>query len=291
MGDGERQSTSTQLEAAKCLTRRTETRRRTFAYDIDTSKNIALFEGLDRKREQHFDAIWRESIPQVFADVPNYYDRANAVASLGLCAWWSSCFIKEIDLADDAVLLDVCSGTHDVPRRLLRDRPRILVYAIDSSPEMIREGQRLAKTCRLSINAEVADAHQIPFKDGTFDAVTLQFATRHLRIVKVFKEIHRVLKPGGIFYHSDMLRPKLRIIEAPYLWYLNLAVRATAALFGSKMESKKCLNYFTESINNYLKPNEMAEALRAVGFVDIRYRSFLTGVLCYHISKKPIDRT
>jgi len=252
---------------------------------------ISSFVRHDKQREHLFGTIWDELIPKVFADVPSYYDKGNAVASLGLCAWWSDRFAKEIAVHDEAAVLDVCSGTHDAVRRLLVYKPKVTVFAADQSPEMTREGQRLAKEAGLSIRPAIADAHLLPYGDATFDAVTLQFATRHLRVVEVFKEIHRVLKPGGVFYHSDMLRPSLGIIERPYLCYLRSALYTTAVLFGSTNDSKRCVKYFTESIRHYLKPDEMAYLLRAVGFEDVRYRSFLTGVLCRHIARKPIGRT
>ena len=39
------------------------------------------------------------------------------------------------------------------------------------------------------------DAQQIPFPDNHFDIVTIQFASRHLRLIEVIREIRRVLKP------------------------------------------------------------------------------------------------
>jgi demethylmenaquinone methyltransferase / 2-methoxy-6-polyprenyl-1,4-benzoquinol methylase len=249
--------------------------------------HISVFMRQDEQREQLFGTIWHELIPKVFADVPKYYDKGNAIASLGLCAWWSDRFAKTIAVPDDAVVLDVCSGTHEVARRLLRYRPKVQVFSVDRSAEMTREGQSLAKESGLAINAAIANAHVLPYGDATFDAVTLQFATRHLRVVEVFKEIHRVLKPGGVFYHSDMLRPRWRIIERPYLWYLHLSLRLTAVLFGSTKESRRCVKYFTESIRTYLKPDEMAHLMRAVGFESVRSQSFLTGVLCCHTARRP----
>jgi demethylmenaquinone methyltransferase/2-methoxy-6-polyprenyl-1,4-benzoquinol methylase len=128
----------------------------------------------------------------------------------------------------------------------------------------------------------------LPFDDGSFDAVTLQFASRHLEIVKAFKEIHRVLKPGGIFCHNDMLRPTSRIVEVPYLVYLRFSVWFTAKLFGSSAESMKCVGYFANAIRHFYTPRELSELLEEVGFVGAESRSFLTGVMSYHITQKPL---
>ena len=209
-------------------------------------------------RSQLFGETWRTLIPEVFRDVPTYYDKGNAVASLGTCACWSGIFAQAIHrhLPPGAKVLDVCSGIHEVP-------------------------------LKLTIHAQVCDAHVLPFPDNSFDAVTLQFASRHLEIIRAFKEIHRVLKPGGIFCHDDMLRPASRIVEVPYLAYLRFSVWFTAKLFGSSAESMKCVRYFADAIHHFYKPRELDGLLKGVGFVDIESRSFLTGVMSYHISHKP----
>ena len=118
--------------------------------------------------------------------------------------------------------------------------------------------------------------------------MTLQFASRHLEIIRAFKEIHRVLKPGGVFCHNDMLRPASRIVEVPYLAFLRFSVWFTAKLFRSSAESMKCVGYFADAIRHFYTPGELAELLEGVGFVDIESRDFLTGVMSYHISRKPM---
>ncbi len=184
-------------------------------------------------------------------------------------------------------MLDVCSGTHDIPLRLLTIDPSLEIHTVDGSEHMTAEGQRRARERNLTIQARVCDAHVLPFPDNSFDAVTLQFASRHLEIIRVFKEINRVLKPGGIFCHNDMLRPESRIIEVPYLIYLRFSVWFTAKLFGSSAESMKCIGYFAKAIRQFYTPRELAALLEGVGFAGIENRDFLTGIMSYHISRKP----
>ncbi|MDE2184487.1 MAG: class I SAM-dependent methyltransferase [Alphaproteobacteria bacterium] len=248
-----------------------------------------VFLDKENLRSRLFGEVWRNLIPAVFRDVPTYYDRGNAVASLGTCSPWSRKFAATIGarMRPGSKVLDVCSGTHDVALRLLDIDPSLDVHAVDGSPHMIREGQRRAQVRGLTINAQVCDAHKLPFADGSFDVVTLQFASRHLEIVRAFREIHRVLKPGGIFCHNDMLRPSSRIIEIPYLVYLRFSVWFTAKLFGSSAESLKCVGYFANAIHHFYTPREMSDLLREVGFVDTENRSFLSGIMSYHISRKP----
>ena len=177
---------------------------------------------------------------------------------------------------------------HDIPLRLLARDPTLEIHAVDGSSHMTAKGQHRAVERNLTIHAQVCDAHTLPFPDQSFDAVTLQFASRHLEVVRVFKEIHNVLKPGGIFCHNDMLRPTSRIVEVPYLVYLRFSVWFTAKLFGSSAESMKCVGYFANAIRHFYTPRELTELLKEVGFVGMESRNFLTGVLCYHIVRKPV---
>ena len=241
-------------------------------------------------RSRLFGDTWRTLIPQVFQDVPAYYDQGNAVASLGNCSRWSNTFAAAIQrhLPRGSRVLDVCSGMHDIPLRLLAIDPTLEIHAVDGSLHMTAEGQRRARERNLTIRAHVCDAHTLPFADGSFDAVTLQFASRHLEIVRAFKEIHRVLKPGGIFCHNDMVRPTLRVVEVPYLVYLRFSVWFTAKLFRSSAETMKCVGYFANAIRHFYTPHELTELLKEVGFVATESRSFLTGVISYHISHKPL---
>src|SRR3989344_2345179 len=100
-------------------------------------------------RSHLFGDVWKMSIPHVFKDVPANYDLGNAVASLGFYGRWCNAFaiavhrhMKNMPLA--AKVLDVASGTHDVPLRLLAVNPALEVHAVDSYLDMITEGQRRA---------------------------------------------------------------------------------------------------------------------------------------------------
>ena len=69
---------------------------------------------------------------------------------------------------------------------------------------MLRVGEDRAETNPLvdqsRLTFEVADAHQLPYEDETFDYYTISFGIRNCTdIDKVLEEAYRVLKPGGRF--------------------------------------------------------------------------------------------
>ena len=48
-----------------------------------------------------------------------------------------------------------------------------------------------------------------------------------------------------------------------------------------------CVGYFADAIRHFYKPRELGQLLNEIGFVGIENRDFLTGVMSYHISRKP----
>ena len=253
----------------------------------------AVFNERERLRRSLFARTWGELIPKVFEDVPRYYRLGNIVASLGLWEVWVSQFVNTVRLRRGDRVLDVCAGTNDVGIRLKRKQPGISVTAIDRSKEMQQAGQRRAGRYGVRIDSLIHDVHRLPFDDASFDVVTLQAASRHLQLDKVLPEILRVLKPGGFFYHCDMLKPSTPTVEFVYLRFLRMSVAWTALVFGSTEESRTCVNYFGDAIMNFYTPEELSEVLRLVGFENVRCeKSIWGGMVAFHRSQRPrIRRT
>lgn len=240
------------------------------------------FSGREVAREQAFSEIWSNEINEVFADVASYYDRVNRAASLGMIDWFRKSFVSIIDLKPKQKVLDVCAGTNAVGIALLKKQPDLEVYAVDRSAEMQRVGQENAKARGFHINSTITDVHTLPFPDNHFDVVTIQFASRHLRLIEVIKEIRRVLKPGGHFYHSDMLRPSNRIVEKAYFAYLTACVSIVAWMFKSNKYALGCKKYFVDALKMFYSPEEMTQLLLEQGFTTVTSKSILGGVVCSH---------
>ena len=233
-------------------------------------------------RKQEFEDIWTNELDDVFADVAAYYDRVNMIASLGLLNRWRERFISTIDISPSQKVLDVCAGTNVIGRALLSREPSLDVQAIDKSVAMQEVGQRLAQDKGFSIKSTIGDVHKLPFPDNHFDIVTLQWASRHLQIVNVFSEINRVLKPGGYFYHCDMLRPKQKYVAELYYAYLSISVPILAFIFRSGPAALSCKNYFIEAIRMFYSSEELSELLSTIGYSDISSKDILGGMIGLH---------
>jgi demethylmenaquinone methyltransferase/2-methoxy-6-polyprenyl-1,4-benzoquinol methylase len=207
-------------------------------------------------REQRFSDVWTNELNEVFADVAPYYDRANYIASLGLWGWFLRRFMATVDVRPGERVLDVCAGTNAIGIALLQREPSL-------------------------------EMHALPFPDNHFDIVTLQFASRHLRVKQVFGEIHRVLKPGGHFHHCDMLRPRSRVVEKMYYAYLRMCLAFTGLLFRSGPAALNCKQYFIHALEMFYSAEELSVVLEELGYVDVTAETVFYGMLGFHRATKP----
>jgi demethylmenaquinone methyltransferase/2-methoxy-6-polyprenyl-1,4-benzoquinol methylase len=241
----------------------------------------------DELRKQRFDEIWTKQLDEVFADIAPYYDRANDVAGLGLWGYFRERFMSTITLQPDQKVLDVCAGTNAVGIALLEREPSLEVHAIDRSAHMQEVGRQRAEARGFCIRSNIGDVTRLPFPDNHFDIVTLQFASRHLMVREVFSEILRVLKPGGRFHHSDMLRPANPLVKQLYYAYLRVCLGFTSRIFGSGEAAHRCKRYFIDALELFYTPAELAVVMRELGYVDVSVHTVFFGMLGFHRGLKP----
>ena len=109
------------------------------------------------------------------------------------------------DLADrvaartPARVLEIAAGTGVVTRALAARLPEpAAIVATDLNPGMLETAAQVGT--KRPVQWRQADAMQLPFADGEFDAVVCQFAVMFFPDKgQAFAEARRVLRPGGVF--------------------------------------------------------------------------------------------
>jgi SAM-dependent methyltransferase len=96
-------------------------------------------------------------------------------------------------------VLEVAAGTGVVTRAMASVLPeRVAIVATDLNQSMLDHASSLG-TSR-PVEWRQADGLQLPFPDGSFDAVVCQFGVMFLpEKSRAFSETRRVLRPGGVF--------------------------------------------------------------------------------------------
>ncbi len=121
--------------------------------------------------------------------------------------------LRELVGVERPLLLDVATGTGRLPLALLRERFRGQIVGLDLSRGMLRQARRNLAAYAGQVSLLWHDASQLPFPDGTFDAVTclesLEFMP-HPR--EVLSEMVRVLAPGGVLFVTNRVGFEARLL-------------------------------------------------------------------------------
>jgi len=121
--------------------------------------------------------------------------------------------LRELVGVERPLILDVATGTGRLPLALLRERFRGQIVGLDLSRGMLRQARRKLAAYGGQVSLLWHDASQLPFPDGTFDAVTclesLEFMP-HPR--EVLSEMVRVLVPAGVLFVTNRVGFEARLL-------------------------------------------------------------------------------
>jgi ubiquinone/menaquinone biosynthesis C-methylase UbiE len=106
---------------------------------------------------------------------------------------------RRLAVGDDGRVLELACGTGILTRRLRAAIPSgARLVATDLNQAMLDFAR--AKLSGADVHWRTADAQNLPFKGGVFDAVVCQFGVMFLPDKPAgFREARRVLRPGGAF--------------------------------------------------------------------------------------------
>jgi ubiquinone/menaquinone biosynthesis C-methylase UbiE len=110
----------------------------------------------------------------------------------------------------DGNVLDVGTGTAQIPIELCRQRANVRVTAIDAAAQMLAVAQNNLQRAGLEqrITLKCCDAKKMPFADGTISAVVSNSIVHHIpQPFAVLGEMCRVVIPKGALFVRDLLRP------------------------------------------------------------------------------------
>jgi ubiquinone/menaquinone biosynthesis C-methylase UbiE len=107
-------------------------------------------------------------------------------------------------------VLDVGTGTAQIPIELCRQRLTVEVTAIDLADHMLTWARKNVDAAGLAarIRPEKQNARAMTYPDGSFQAVISNSIVHHIpEPPGVFAEIVRVCAPGGLLFVRDLMRP------------------------------------------------------------------------------------
>ena len=218
----------------------------------------------------------------MFDRIAPRYDLMNRLMTAGQDMRWRRRLLNKAALPGRGRLLDLGTGTGDVPLAALRAQPGLSPVGADFSEGMLRAG--LARAGGSGVRWLSADALQLPFPAGTFDAVTSAFLMRNVvDLERAFGEQQRVLRPGGKVVCLDTTPPGFTLFRPALQFHLHQVVPFLGRLITGQREA---YTYLPQSTEGFLPAEGLAECIRAAGFRDVDFRRVMFGTVALHWGTK-----
>jgi len=119
--------------------------------------------------------------------------------------------IAQANLQNDQTILDIACGTGTLAVGIKKRFPGIKIYAVDADAEILQMAGEKAAQNNAEIIFQKTFSDDLSYADDSFDRVFSTLFFHHLTLeskLKTFREIVRVLKPGGEFHLADYALPR-----------------------------------------------------------------------------------
>lgn len=129
-------------------------------------------------------------------------------------------FFDKLDLTETSKALDIGCGLGGAARFAAHSFGS-QIEGVDLTPEYVETGVVLCRWVNLSdkINLSVASALSMPFESGDFDFAYMMHVGMNIEDKHaLFKEVARVLKPGGTFGIYDIMKSNEDDLVYPVPW-------------------------------------------------------------------------
>lgn len=223
-----------------------------------------------------------QRVSGMFDQVAAAYDRTNSVLSLGNDRFWRVATLKAVAPKRGERILDLAAGTGTSSMAFVPSGAHVV--AADFSRGMIAEGRRRHGNVP-NLEFVQADATDLPFQDGEFDAVTMSFGLRNVNDPRrALRELRRVTKPGGRIVVCEFSHPPSRAFNGLYRFYNDRVLPTVAKAMSSNAEA---YDYLNESIRDWPNQPTLAAWMRDAGWVDVAYRNLTFGIVALHRGTNP----
>ena len=200
-----------------------------------------------------------EYVKGAFADIADRYVVTNHVLSAGIDIIWRRKVAKMVKTIEPQRVLDVATGSGDLALEIKKRCPDAEVIGTDFCEPMLAHAERrgVEKTI-------VADALDLPFEQGEFDALTVAFGLRNMADWEAaLTEMARVLRPGGLLIVLDFSLPKAAWLRSAYRAYLHKVLPRVAGALTGKREAYE---YLGGTIESFPSGADMVALIERCGF-------------------------
>ena len=217
----------------------------------------------------------------VFDAVAGKYDLMNDLMSLGLHRVWKAYAVAVANLREGDRVLDIAGGTGDLARAFARKVGTSgQVVHTDINEAMLQAGRDRLLDEGLVLPSAICDAEKLPFRDRSFDLVSVAFGLRNMtHKERALAEMARVLRDGGrllVLEFSQVAEP----LRKPYDWYsFNVLPRLGRWVAGDADSYR----YLAESIRMHPDQATLKAMMKAAGFGHVDVHNLTGGIVALHV--------
>lgn len=237
--------------------------------------------GLTKSGEKISPEDHARRVREMFARISKRYDLLNHLLSINIDKRWRRVLIQNLRtlVPAGAEILDVACGTGDLTLALFESMGGGVV-GLDFCRPMLDLAIRKCP----AVPFIEGDALRLPFRNCTFDAVTIGFGLRNLSSVEQgLKELRRILKPNGQAAVLEFSRPTVPGIRALVMMYSNcLLPRIGGVISGSPAAYR----YLPDSVARFPDQERLAGLMRAAGFERVEFRNLTGGIAALHTGRR-----
>ncbi|TYL44902.1 demethylmenaquinone methyltransferase [Nocardioides sp. BGMRC 2183] len=213
-------------------------------------------------------------VRRMFDTVARRYDLTNDVLSFGQDRRWRREVLDAVDPSYGDTVLDLAAGTGTSSQPFVDAGARVV--PCDFSIGMLSVGKQQFPDLPFT----AGDGTRLPFRDGTFDAVTISFGLRNIvDPVAGLTELRRVTRPGGRIVVCEFSHPTWAPWRTVYLEYLMKALPAIATTVSSAPDAYV---YLAESIRAWPDQAGLAAMLAEAGWTAPEWRNLSGGIVALH---------
>lgn len=225
-------------------------------------------------------------VQALFDRISDTYDTTNSAISLGMHKRWRKKTMARLPLSSGQQVLDLCCGTGDWTIDLAKTVGTTgKSVGLDFSKNMLEIAKEKIEQAGVSKQTTLlqGDAMALPFEDNTFDLVTIGFGLRNVPDAShVLKEMHRVVKPGGMVACLETSQPENRLIY-PF-WYLYFKLVPTIAKL--KHNDRKDYIYLQQTTQKFVAAKQLKQMFQKAGLENASYTTFMFGACALHTGYK-----
>lgn len=227
----------------------------------------------------------KEQVAQMFDTISENYDDLNRVISFGIDVKWRKKVVAIVGENNPKLILDIATGTGDLAIMMTSLNPEKII-GLDISAGMLEVGKQKIAKANLSDKIEmiVGDSESMPFKDNTFDAITVSFGVRNFANLDTgLQEIRRVLKPKGKLVILETSVPTKFPYKQGYRFHTSVILPIVGKLFS---KDKVAYSYLSESANSFPFGEKFNNILLKNGFTTAIDKPVTFGVASIYTATK-----